>query len=392
MTGSLVIYTKNPSAQVVFGHDSGWSATAQAVNGVATIGPFDLPDGNGATLTIDGTAYRGVLWISKVNPVNGSASFAVDTFPSFKRPVAIPRSPLVFPSCGSCPSPTSYDKTLPMAPQSSRDYLRADCWGVTLPGLPFVSGGSSEHPERVLSWFFDVYPAVWQPQILTAHATRGYTHFYLSWPDSRVRAGATIASFVQTCLRIKQWGFYVHVKLWSKDFDPGGQNLAQFQASLDPLLDALFAANAVDEGSFWEYDANNTTQDAVAVHQYFGNRFHAGGASFWCHFLPEHGFWGTGNYSDWWTALVGAVDGLDYQGNPAYDIGQQQARLVDFLNERGGQAKLRAFELYGAAQFSGDHPTEDEANALGYLTICTKANTPTWGCGAGFRAPDGSAC
>jgi hypothetical protein len=61
-------------------------------------------------------------------------------------PFPVPRNLLIFPACGSCPTPTSYDKVLPMPPQASRDYLRADCWGVTLPGLPFVPMGSSEHP------------------------------------------------------------------------------------------------------------------------------------------------------------------------------------------------------------------------------------------------------
>jgi hypothetical protein len=306
-------------------------------------------------------------------------------------PFPVPRNPLIFPACRSCPTPTSYDKVLPMPPQASRDYLRADCWGVTLPGLPFVPMGSSEHPERVLSWFFPFYPAVWQNTILAAHRMRGYTHYYLSWSDARTRAGMTFDSFTQMCLRVKASGFFVHVKLWSKDFDPGGQTLAQFRASLDPLLDALFAAQAVDEGSFWEYDANNTTQDAVAIHRYFGQRFHAAGASFWCHFLPQHGFWGTGTYADWWTALGDSVDGLDYQGNSSFDIGQQQARLVDHLNRLSPPHKLRVFELYGAAMFSGDHPDEDEANALGYLTLCTRAKTAAWGFGCGARMPDGTA-
>ena len=52
--------------------------------------------------------------------------------------------------------PGSYDRVLPWDPPKTRDFLRADAWGVTIPGLPFVagvpgSGGSSEHPERLLT-------------------------------------------------------------------------------------------------------------------------------------------------------------------------------------------------------------------------------------------------
>ena len=75
------------------------------------------------------------------------------------RPIPVPRSPLVFPTCGSCPAPDSFDKTLPWAPPVSRDYLRGNFWGIPVyvggVPLPFVPGiTSSKHPERFLSYLF----------------------------------------------------------------------------------------------------------------------------------------------------------------------------------------------------------------------------------------------
>jgi hypothetical protein len=78
--GKLILFTANPAASVVLISDSGPSVSGTSVNGTVEL-DFDFPDGIGNTLIIDNVTYRGVLWISKLNPVNGSASFAVDTFP-----------------------------------------------------------------------------------------------------------------------------------------------------------------------------------------------------------------------------------------------------------------------------------------------------------------------
>ena len=88
MTGSLIIYTAILDELVSLTHDNGQVFTTKAINGTATLGPFDLPDGNGAMLAIGSNQqYRGVLWLSVKNPVNGSASFAIDTFPFRYPPV-----------------------------------------------------------------------------------------------------------------------------------------------------------------------------------------------------------------------------------------------------------------------------------------------------------------
>lgn len=302
-----------------------------------------------------------------------------------------PRAPLVLPTCGSCPTPTSYDKTLPWTPPKARDYLRANCWGIPIPGLPFVPGGSSKHPERFLSYFFPLYPVACQEQWFAGNTARGYTHVVFSWPDARVRAGQSLAQFRADCQRAKAAGFYVHVKIWSKDFDPLNMPFAQWQAFAQPIFDGL--AGAVDEYSPWEYDSGNlSTDDAVEIHKWCGQQAHAQGASFWCHFFAGHGFWWDGHSeTDWWDALGSDDDGLDLQTDPSYDIGQCQARTVDHLRDTPNH-KLRLFEPgTPTLMFDGDHPTEDEADAFGYLTVCTRGAAPVWGFGAGARNLDGTA-
>jgi hypothetical protein len=309
-------------------------------------------------------------------------------------PTPLRRSPLVFPACGSCPTPTSYDKDItkiwPAGVPRTRDYLRANCWGIPIAGLPWVPGiTSSKHPERFLSYIFANYPTWAQNQWLDATLARGYTHVVFSWPNARAQAGQTLAQFRADCQRAKDRGFYVHVKLWSKDFDPHDLSFAGWQMFVNPIFDGL--AGVVDEYSPWEYDAGNLSDDtAVAVHRYLGQRAHAQGASFWCHFFPGHGFWWEGHSeSDWWTALGSDVDGLDLQTDPASDVGDTQARTVDHLRDTPHH-KVRMFEPGTPTRmFDGDHPNEDEADAFGYLTTCVVGAAPTWGYGAGSRLPNG---
>jgi hypothetical protein len=313
------------------------------------------------------------------------------------KPQPIQRSPLVFPKCGSCPSPDSYDKVLPWTPPQTRNYLRANCWGIPVyvngVPLPLVPGiTSSKHPERFLSYLFPLYPTAYQEQWFYENQIRAYTHGYFSWPNARTQAGQAISQFVADCKRLKAALPYLHVKLGAKGMDPQDQTLAQWRTNLDPLMDAL--TGIADEYSFWEYDAFNLDgQAAVDIHHYFGQRAHAQGASFWCHFNAGKGFWGMGSEQAWYQELKGDVDGLDLQTDPASDIGDTQARIVDHLRDVAPSGlKVRAFEPgTPTLMFDGDHPNEDEADAFGYLVCCTKGAMPVWGTGAGLRMPDGSA-
>lgn len=326
-------------------------------------------------------------------------------------PAAIARPPLP-----PWPQPQNYLTELPWEPPPipTRDYLRADSWGVTLPGLPWVPGGSAEHPERALSWFLDRYPADWQDKYLSTYAGYGYTHFRLSLPDSLASpqqppdkppgAGRTLDQFIQTCKQVQSYGLYCRVMLGSKyytahDMDPGA-----WRAYANPLLDRLFAEKAADEITpGWEWDLWNVPGPwTIETFRHIGQRCHAQGISCWMHYSPHVTSWFAdgdprGRFG-FYTDLAGDVDGIDYQGQAEWKIDEMQARIVDSLwqfGEGGNVYKFRFDEDVAIDMFSKDHPNEDEANQRGFAACCTIDNVKhtsakVWGFGNGGRQPSGA--
>jgi hypothetical protein len=318
-----------------------------------------------------------------------------------------PRAPLVLP-------PGDYAKTLPWTPPTSRDFLRADSWGVTLPGAPWVPGASSRHPERILSWFIDRYSPDWQARYLDAYAARGYTHLKLSYADScgPVDNGPwsppgnaqTLEQFVQTCLRVKDVVQFAQVVIGSKYFQPHDMSAQQWADFADPIMDALIAAKAVDEFILgWEWDLWNTPGRAtIEAFKHAGQKAHAADCSFWMHFSPEKTSWFAdgdkrGRYG-FYDDIGTDVDGLNYQTVPTWDMAETQARIVDTLHqfgEQGNRHKFRFDEDQASLMFDNDQPDEDAANARGFAALCTIDNVKhtdakVLGFGNGARMPDGT--
>src|SRR4029077_13943402 len=169
-------------------------------------------------------------------------------------------------------------------------------WGVTIPGLPFVPGGSSKHPERCLSWFWDRWDVDWQDRILETHAAYQYTHFVRSGADSMgpsdrsqlanpaVPVGPPgndlcLDQFATSCVINKTVVPYVTCFLSSKYFQPKDQTVTQWLAYLDPILDTLLGQNAVDEVvPGWEWDLWNVPgATTLQVFKHVGQRAHAAG-------------------------------------------------------------------------------------------------------------------
>ncbi len=306
--------------------------------------------------------------------------------------------------------PGTYDQILPWDPPYTRDYLRANAWGITLPGAPFVPGGSSKHPERILSWFWDRYPQDWQARWLWANRSYGYTHAIVSapdslgpvdnGPDSPPGGGFTLDQFVGTCRRIKATLPYVTCFLGSKYFQPRDMTVGRWIAYVAPLLDALLPV--VDEVvPGWEWDLWNVPgATTVGVAKYIGNRAHTAGKSCWLHFSSEKTSWfadGDPRGRDgFWADVQPEVDGILYQTTPTWDIPTTQARLVDTLSHFGdGPLKLRFFEDQASLMFDGDLPDETAADLRGYCACCTVDNVrhtgaKVWGYGNGARRPDGT--
>lgn len=313
--------------------------------------------------------------------------------------------------------PYQYDAALPWNPPDVRDFLRANLWGVTVPGLPYVNRGSSRHPERCLTYLLYKWDAADRDRIYAAHHSpaRRLTHLYLSWPDARDDGGLSIGSFVALCREVKAAGLWVGVLLGAKgraqgndiDGDPFCQTPDEWKARLQPIVDALLSANVVDELSVWEWDLFNIPGDpTIETFRWIGERAHAAGATFWPHFSTEVGAWfrdkePRGRFG-FWDDLGDRVDGLNYQADSNWDVPQLQGHLMDWLNQfaqQGNRRKLRIFELSASLQFAdatADEWDEWRGNTMGYLACCTGGpksggtSARVWGYGNGAARPDGS--
>jgi hypothetical protein len=322
---------------------------------------------------------------------------------------------------------------------TSRDYCRADAWGVVVDGAPWVPGASSAYPERILTWFLDRWSLEWQRRILTTYAGLGYTHFFLSVADSLADvnqpagsppgAGKSLSEFRSTCELVKSYGLYVAVMLGSKyfatfprepglycphDMDPG-----QWAAYADPLLDALLPV--VDEVvPAWEWNLwCRTAPDAITAIKHIGDRCHAAGVSCWLHFSPHYTSWFAdgdprgrfGFYDD----LNTSIDGLNYQGVSDWTTQDAADRAVDTLWQFAQQPyghKFRYWEDLAFVMFDGNPQrgtppaytdgvargpacTPEDANCRGWYLMSTYDNVKgtdgkIWGFGNGGRRPDGS--
>lgn len=324
----------------------------------------------------------------------------VPVIPPWPRPAS--RAPLVLEGNNAlgmvCPQTPIV--TVPAGPD--RRFWRTDAWGVTVPGAPLIAGGNGRHPERILSWFFDRYPTDAQRQILEANRRDGYTHFTLSWPDSRVsggidNGGQTPQQFAATAVVVHQAIPYVHVMLTSKYFDAEGADADERMAAVSPAIDALIAAGFTGEdlilGVGWELDLFNEGQRL----ENFIHALHAKYPQFdlYAHFTTYKTSWQPDGHprAQFWEATQGELTGLLYQGNPSDDCGLMAAHFNDAQIEpsglRAAGAILVPWELVAESEYDNDHPNEDEANARVWSIMQTPGAILANGGGNGWRFPDG---
>jgi hypothetical protein len=331
-------------------------------------------------------------------------------------PIVRPPLPLPLPRADRDGVP--WATSLPWTPPETRDYLRANLWAVEMPGAPWVPGGSSQYPERILSWFLDRYAIDFQRAYLTKYAGYGYTHCYLSPPDSIQGFGRTLSQFLETCALVKRYVPYVGIMLGSKVYQPADMTPDAWRAYVDPLLDALLPI--ADEFSIWEYNLwNRTAPDAITIWRHIGDRCHAQQKSCWLHFSPHVTSWFQdgdprgrfGFYDD----LGASIDGINYQGDSRWTSQDSADRAVDTLwqfGQSGNRHKFRFFEDVAILQFDGgsqtgfppdyatDDPrgapvTPDDGDCRGWYLACTTDNAhgtdaKVWGYGNGARRPDGT--
>ena len=280
--------------------------------------------------------------------------------------------------------------TFPSTPQIN--FWRGDAWGVTVPGLPMVPGGSSIHPERALSWFLDRDPTDFQGDILDQNRLDGYTHFTLSWPDSRAY-GTSVADYVALALKVKASIPFVNHMLTSKVYDPPNADAPTRMAAVTPVLDALQAAGALDIMTVgWELDSFNDPvllQDFIDV---LSARYP--GVPLYVHFTTYHTAWQPNGQSraQFWQTNQGKLTGLLYQANQNDPCGLMEAHFNDALDAASGLTGFVVvpWELVGANEFDGTNGVDENfANARSWELMATPGSIVPSGFGNGSRLPSG---
>lgn len=274
-------------------------------------------------------------------------------------------------------------------------WFRGDLCGVEVPGLPAVTGGAV-NASTVLSWFLDRYSPANQALIIATYKARGYTHFLLSWPDSRSGNGQSIAQFVATCQMVQANGLYPVVFLASKDYDGVDPN----PASLDAIMAALLAGACVPIACVgWELDLFNTPGAPIQALINHVAATLVPTANLYVHFSQWISSWQANGQlgSVFWAANVGKLTGILYQRHLVQEAscGDHQARLDDFQVRFGNGAAgwpqdsgfghpfdTVAFESSASPRFDGGL-TEAQARARGDQSICTPAVAITSGPYAG---------
>lgn len=270
-------------------------------------------------------------------------------------------------------------------------WFRGNMCGLRIPGLPPVSGGAAD-PELFLTWFYDRYSPADRATIRAAYVAAGYTHFHLSWCDSRV-FGTSIATYVALAQELAAAGLYVGHFWCGKDQDTGKTNAA-IMADITPVITALQAAGGVLpwcsvgwELSLWrspipaDPDSCQGLIDAIAalvvpwcnlyVH------FQEGYLSF-----PQPG----DTNAQFWNPNVGKLTGCLYQKALPQDNGLFQSTLGDCLERFAGNDgfvtnsgfghpfDLVTYEVTASYQFAGSL-TRAQGDAVGLAGIYAPART-----------------
>jgi hypothetical protein len=281
-------------------------------------------------------------------------------------------------------------------------FHRSNAFAVTIPGLPHVPGDGQ--PGMLLTWFLDRYPLDVQTSSLLTYGQRGYTHFPLSWPDSRA-FGQSEDQFVATCQRVQQAGQYAGVFFGSKDFDPMNDDVNGWPSRCDSLVDKLIAARAIDYAMpAWEWNLWNVPGDQTyAIFRHFGDKLTPAGVPLYYHGGVENIAWQADgeNTASFYQHLVGVLTGCLYQADVSWTPGMMQARLNDVTDRFGGNFGFPtdsgfghpfdciAWELNATAQFYGQQD-EGRGNLTGYEALCTAGPIPVYGYGNGACRPDGT--
>lgn len=347
---------------------------------------------------------------------------------SKRRPPLVPRAPLP-----PFPQPINYSHVLPFAPPPipTLDFYRGNFCGIRIADAPAVPGSNAANPSCVMAALLDNYPCAIQDQFLQKYAEDGYTHLQRSWGHA-IYYGSTTDQFNALTKRAQNdYGLFADVWLLGVvEWQPRNQDVAYWKPILDPVIDSILGAGAMDYSCVgWQLD--NFMQDVpgnqtIALIAYIADRLPKNIPVF-THWINEAlAWWKTGGevWTDrygsidvadrfsWWRAMAPYLTGGNYQGDGTTSLADPklyQDRMCDTLNPFGGDKskgdmgqsirtgtprnfQLNAFESTGQNQFD-DRCSEIDGDLSGYLQACTVGynGAHVGGYGNGARMPDGTA-
>lgn len=344
----------------------------------------------------------------------------------------MPRAPL-----GPFPPPVTYDHVLPFTPPGRDLYFyRGNFCGVRIPGAPVVPGCNPANPSLVMACLLDNYPRAIQDAFLLQYAQNGYTHLQRSIGHS-LYYGGTIESHIALSKRAQtQFGLFADEWfLGGEALKVPDQDATYWRPILDPLIDALLGAGAIDTACVsWQLDQlqQNTPGNAtISIIAYVADRLPSS-LPVYTHWVNEALAWwkvigrrpdgsdigetwtdrfGSREVKDrfsWWLAMAPYLTGGHHQGdvtmartNPKLYQDKIKDTLNPFTDGRMGQSWRRGFaenfrldswECTGQDQFD-DRCSELEGDRVGFLNTCTFGDSGgvMSGYGNGARMPDGTA-
>lgn len=274
-------------------------------------------------------------------------------------------------------------------------WFRGNMCGLRIPGLGAIPGGAAD-ASLVMSWLIDRYTLAEQNTILAAHQAQGFTHFLLSWPDSRGGpSGYSVAQYVALAQLVQTYGMYPVHFLGSKDYDAA--NFANY-ADLGPVLDALKGAGAIPIAcAFWEGNLWIDPQPTIQAPIDFISARLGAGTNLYVHFSEDTMAWQPdGQFTSYfWNSNQGKLTGLLHQKRLTQGPALYQARLADVQGRFGGgfgfvadsgfghPFDVVACEIAAMQEFGGLSTAEGDALGLvaigsigavpiqGYLNGCT---------------------
>lgn len=256
-------------------------------------------------------------------------------------------------STGASPQVTFKDQTVVVEAvlvpfkkpfQAAPRFWKGQMCGLRIPGLSAVSGGARDS-SLFLSWFYDRYDGPQRAAIRLAMKANGYTHWLLSWPDSRV-FGQSPQQFLATCQELIADGFFPCPMLSSKDCDPAdvGLILNGLSAVL-PLLKGVVPLACIG----WELSLWLSPTQVQQLIDAIAPQLTPSGCRVYVHFQEDYFSFPQEDHDNasFWNLQVGKLTGVLHQRKLDNDRDLYRARLVDCLERAAGMFNMPTDSGFG---------------------------------------------